>query len=69
MPVDPATHARFLTYLETWPYFRPPGTTRLTGPEFAELDAELLRLERALPSLDAEQSARRKALRQALMLD
>ena len=69
MPVDKATHARFLTYLETWPYFRPPRAVRLTGPEFAELDAELQQLERDLTLLDADGLARRRALRRLLMLE
>lgn len=40
--MDPATHARFLDYLELRRYFaRGPDTPKLSPAEFVELDAEL----------------------------
>ncbi len=32
------THARFLDYLESFPYFAKPGDEKLTKDNFAELD-------------------------------
>jgi hypothetical protein len=62
-------HARFLVYLETWPYFRDPGARKLTAPEFTALDGELASLEARLGELAPEQAARRLDLRHLLMLD
>ena len=67
--MDPATHARFLVYLETWPYFRDPGSRRFTAAEFVALDHELVSLEARRGELAPEQAARRLELRRLLMLD
>jgi len=67
--VDPATHARFLVYLETWPYFRDPGTTKLASADFVVLDRELQDLEARLNELRAEERSRRHELRRLLMID
>jgi len=40
-PMDRPTHARFLTYLEVWEYFRPPGQPRLDRAGWEPLDAAL----------------------------
>jgi len=67
--VDPATHARFLVYLETWPYFRDPGTSKLSAGEFAALDRELQGLQARAERLGPEAAAHHRELRQLLMLD
>jgi len=67
--VDPATHARFLVYLETWPYFRDPGTTKLKSAEFVRLDRELQALEARVGRLSPEERARRQELRRTLMIE
>ncbi len=67
--MDPATHARFLVYLETWPYFRDPGTRKFSAAEFVPLDRELQGLQARVDLLGPEAAARRHELRRLLMLD
>ena len=66
-----AAHTRFLTYLETWDYFRAPGEKRMGREEWSELDTELEGLISLAGrrSLDEEEGRRRGALAQALMRD
>ena len=69
--MDPRTHRRFLTYLETFGYFREPGQKRLDVATWRELDAELVALEAKAERevLDVGERARLRELERALMRD
>ena len=69
--IDPAVHARFLTYRERHVYFgRGDLRTPLTLAEFAALDAERARLAALLKSKrTAEEKARLAQLLGLLHLD
>jgi len=69
--MDRPTHARFLTYLETWEYFRPPGHRRLDRASWEPLDAELeaLLAEAEKRALGPTELARVRALARELFRD
>jgi hypothetical protein len=69
--VDPKTHTRFLTYLESYEYFRRPGLAKLAREQWIALDAELRELlAREKPKLlGAPEPPRVKELRRMLLRD
>ena len=69
--MDPKQHARFLTYLESYEYFRRPGLSKLAREQWVALDAELRDLlARAKPTLNgAPEPERVKELRRILLRD
>lgn len=69
--MDRPTHARFLTYLEAWDYFHPPGHQRLDRAGWLPLDAELEALiaEAERRILAPEEAARMRALARELFRD
>lgn len=69
--MDPATHRRFLNYLESYEYFRRPDTVKLDQAAFAVLDKELMSLlpREKSPDVTREEAARIRELRKALFRD
>lgn len=67
--MDPTTHKRFLDYRERFTYFGAGAKlTMLGATEFAELDAELQKLE-GDAARDDEDEARLTELRRVLLRD
>jgi hypothetical protein len=62
-------HARFLSYRETYAYFRRPGLPLLAWDEWRALDGENTALTALGDARDAEQRARLKAVRALLLRD
>ncbi len=69
--MKPATHKRFLNYLESWEYFRRPDRKKLDRDTFAALDDELVALlERQKAEIaTAAEAARIAVLRKQLFRD
>lgn len=69
--MDRTTHARFLTYLESFEYFREPGQDRLDRESWLGLDSELERLLAAQRerTLTAEEQRTLRALAKVLLRD
>jgi hypothetical protein len=69
--VDPKTHARFLTYLESYEYFRRPDIPKLAREEFIVLDTELRALiaKEQKKVIAGEEPKRLRELRKILFRD
>jgi len=62
-------HTRFLTYRETYEYFRRPGLPLLSWDEWRALDGELKALTALGSERNAEQRTRLQAVRALLLRD